>query len=184
MPSSVRRWFGAATIAVVMGVATTANTNGQGTDIIYACFKAQSGQVRFVSAASECLSSETLIALNQTGVQGPQGAEGPPGPADLLPAVGVFTPMQLVQGAILTCTSTSTTETTATCLGLKLNGMDVRDGPGPANRICDTVTGAAALSGTGQFVAAQPYFTWTGTAWTLLEVDGSPVVMGNLICFR
>ena len=80
MTRSVRGWIGAATAAGLVAAALPAITSAKESDTIYACVKTQSGQVRFVSAASECLASETAIPLNQTGAEGPQGAEGPEGP--------------------------------------------------------------------------------------------------------
>ena len=68
MTRSAKGWIGAATAAVLVAVALPANTSAEGSDIIYACFKAPNGQVRFVSEPSQCLPSETVIPLNQTGV--------------------------------------------------------------------------------------------------------------------
>jgi hypothetical protein len=86
-----------------------------------------------------------------------------------------------VQGAILTCTSTSTTATSATCSGLKLNGLDVRLAVGEANAVCNVVTGAGFISASGSGAAAVPYFIWTGTAWALSTAAG-PAPMQNLNC--
>ena len=80
MTRSVKRWIGAATAAVFVAAALPAITSAEESDTIYACVKTQGGQVRFVSAASECLVSETAVPLNQAGAEGPQGAEGPEGP--------------------------------------------------------------------------------------------------------
>lgn len=198
MTRSVRRLIGAATAAVFAAAALPAITTAQGSDIIYACFKTQSGQVRFVSAPSACLASETAIPLNQTGVQGPQGAEGPegpqgppgpPGPADLLPPVGEFTPMQLVQGAILTCTSTiPIVGFVVTCDNPKLNGMDIggmniSDNISLTNRLCATITGERGHSfSQPNAPTTNPKFSWTGTAWALSSALADPLI--RLSCFR
>jgi len=79
MTSSVRRWIGAATAAIIVAVALAAITVAQGSGIINACFKLQNGQLRLVSAAGQCLPSEQAISWNQEGVQGPQGPQGPQG---------------------------------------------------------------------------------------------------------
>jgi len=186
MPSSVRRWIGAATAAVLVTVALPAITAAQGSDVINACAKAQTGQVRFVSAPSACLPSETPILLNQTGVQGPQGIEGlvgpvgPPGPADL-PPVGAFTPMQLVQGAILTCSSTSASASSATCSGAKLNGLDVGLSFASGNRICATVTGGGVSGMAFGTTGFDLGFFWNGTNWTVTS-GANPV--GSFDCTK
>lgn len=79
MTSSVRRWIGAATAAIVVAVALAAITVAQGSGVINACFKIQNGQLRLVNAAGQCLPSEQAISWNQEGVQGPQGPQGPQG---------------------------------------------------------------------------------------------------------
>ena len=114
-----------------------------------------------------------------TGATGPTGPTGPRGPADL-PPVDAFTPTQLVQGAVLTCTTTNTTATLTTCAGLKLNGLDVRLAVSDANRVCNTVTAAGFSSGTGTGNAANPHFIWTGTQWALSSATDAP--MSTLNC--
>jgi len=44
--------------------------------IIYGCYKQQNGQLRIVSASSQCLPSESPISWNIVGPQGPQGPTG------------------------------------------------------------------------------------------------------------
>ncbi len=46
---------------------------------IHACVNSQ-GNVRIVSAASECRNNETAITWSETGAVGPQGPQGEPGP--------------------------------------------------------------------------------------------------------
>jgi hypothetical protein len=113
------------------------------------------------------------------GPTGPRGATGPQGPADL-PPVDAFTPTQLVRSAILTCATTNNTPTNAICVGLKLNGLDVRLAVAEAGRICNTVTGAGFTSASGSGPAGNPHFIWTGTAWTLSSGVDAP--MNNLNC--
>jgi hypothetical protein len=79
MTSSVRRWIGAASVALIVAVALAAITVAQGSGVINACFKAQNGQLRLVSAAGQCLPSEQAISWNQEGVPGAQGPQGPQG---------------------------------------------------------------------------------------------------------
>jgi hypothetical protein len=79
MTSSVGRWIGAATAAIIVAVALAAITVAQGSGVINACFKVQNGQLRLVSAAGQCLPSEQAISWNQQGVQGEQGPQGPQG---------------------------------------------------------------------------------------------------------
>ena len=79
MTSSVNRWIGAASAAIIVAVALAAITVAQGSGVINACFKAQNGQLRLVSGAGQCLPSEQPISWNQVGEQGPQGPQGPQG---------------------------------------------------------------------------------------------------------
>jgi len=118
-------------------------------------------------------------AAGPKGATGPRGATGPQGPADL-PPVDAFTPTQLVRSAVLTCATTSKTASTASCGGLKLNGLDVRLDFPEGNRICNTVTGANLDTASGAGAASTPHFFWTGTAWALTSGSESP--MNNLTC--
>ena len=246
MRISFRLWIGAAIAACLIAVAFTASTSAQSGTIV-ACYKSQNGQLRLVSAASQCLPSETVITWNQagttgatgatgpTGPQGPagatgatgpagpagaagatgaqgatgatgatgptgadgpeghvgpqgppgadgaDGATGPTGPAGVaeLPPVGAFTPTQLVQSAILTCTSESTAGSITTCNGLKLNGVDVRIAVAEAQRICNTVTGLGFSSASGGGTASTPHFIWNGTNWALSSAADPPMNVLN-----
>jgi hypothetical protein len=183
MTSSVRRWIGAASVAVLAAAALPVITSAEGGDTVYACFKSSNGQLRVVKAVSECLSSETPMTWNLTGAeglqgpqgpqgsqgaegpqgpQGSQGAEGPAGPADLVPPVGSFTGMQLVQGAILQCGLAVGT----TCgQGIIVNGQYVIATPETAERICNTVTGVATPAIVVPSGNQVPGFRWTGGTW-------------------
>jgi collagen triple helix repeat protein len=117
-----------------------------------------------------------------TGTNGTPGAKGATGPPGLsgLPPVSSFTPTQIVEAAILTCTSTSTSAGIATCLGLKLNGIDVRLAVPEANRVCNSVTGLGFSSASGSGSAANPHFIWNGTNWELSSAAAPP--MTNINC--
>jgi len=78
-----------------------------------------------------------------------------------------FTPTQIVEAAILTCTSTSATATTTTCDGPKLNGLDIRFGIAEANAICHVVTGGGFNFVFSNSPPAVPYFIWNGSSWAL-----------------
>jgi hypothetical protein len=111
------------------------------------------------------------------GTTGAKGATGAQGPSDLTPAVGSFTPTQLVQGAILTCPSPSG----KSCSGQpELNGLDIAFGIAEANRICNTVTGNGYHHLTGTGIATTPHFIWTGTSWALSSGPVVPIV--NITC--
>ena len=109
----------------------------------------------------------------------PAGPPGPPGPSLDLPPVGFFTATQIVKGAILTCTGTSSTATTASCSGMKLNGLDVRLGAPEATAICNAVTGLGFQSGNGVGTSA-PDFLWNGSHWAISSTTASP--LQNLTC--
>jgi hypothetical protein len=115
-------------------------------------------------------------ASGASGASGPSGATGPQGPSDLTPAVGSFTPTQLVQGAVLTCATFTSTQ----CTGMKLNGLDVRLDIPEANRICNTVRGTNFNNGVGTGVTSGPHFFWNGTNWTLTSSVETP--MNTLNC--
>jgi hypothetical protein len=99
-----------------------------------------------------------------------------------LPPVNRFTPTQIIHGAILTCTSTSTTATSVGCQGMKLNGMDIRLDFPEAQTICGAVTGpGGGLVGSGPGTASVPYFIWNGSNWALASATVAP--MQDLTCF-
>jgi hypothetical protein len=146
-------------VAIAGGVTYALADIGSG-GVINGCYKSQNGQLRLIDPATDsCLPNETAISWGQTGPQGPPGPSG-------LPPVDRFTPTQIVSAAILTCASTSATATSTTCLGLKLNGLDVRALPGEGDAICNVVTGAGEASGGGG-PADVPYFIWNGSTWVL-----------------
>jgi Collagen triple helix repeat (20 copies) len=118
-----------------------------------------------------------------TGPQGPQGPKGdtgptgPQGPQGLsgLPPVGHFTPTQIVNGAILTCASTSEPAgaINTNCNGPKLNGMDIRFGNAEGLAICTVVGAPVFISNTGLTPASIPYFIWNGSNWALSSASGA-----------
>ncbi|MFJ5546247.1 hypothetical protein [Streptomyces sp. NPDC093225] len=90
-------------------------------------------------------------------------------------------PTQIVGGAILTCASTSTTATSATCGGPKLDTLDIRLAVSEASAICAVVTrnNFNTASGSG---SASPLAIWNGTTWELSSVADTP--MTNIVCNR
>ena len=122
--------------------------------------------------------------MGPQGPAGPQGATGPQGPAGLggLPPLGRFTPTQIVRGAILTCASSSGLPFEfSSCVGPKLNGMDIRSGVGEAATICDAVTGPPVSSTPIALGEANlPFFIWNGSNWAL-HADRTPL-MTEVVC--
>ncbi len=87
------------------------------TGVLTACIKKVNGQLRIVSAASQCLPSETAISWNIVGPQGPAGPAGPQGPSGVVATgiisgpVGTITGGSAVwvfAGPTLTATTTAT----------------------------------------------------------------------------
>jgi hypothetical protein len=117
-----------------------------------------------------------------TGNTGATGARGPTGPQGLsgLPPVNRFTPTQIIDGAILTCTSASGDANSTTCSGPELNGMDIAFAIPAWREICDVVTGAfrsgSILNGAG--AATAPYFIWNGSSWALSSTAGASRTIG------
>jgi len=168
---------GGAVFGVVTAVqAAIPDSNG----VIHGCYLKVSGPLRVVDG-SACKSSELALNWNQTGQAGPTGPTGAAGPADITPPLGGFTPTQLVQGAILTCTSASTGAVGTTCFGPKLNGLDIGVGGNAEVRICATVTGNSPGGAGGSGAAGNPHFIWTGTTWALSSVAALTLV--DLSCF-
>ncbi len=106
-------------IAVMFGSMATAEAKkkvpppvpppAQGDNIINACMKSVNGQLRIVSAASQCLPSETAISWNAVGPQGPAGPQGPQGPQGPSGAVATAT----ISGAVAPVTANATVWTFA-----------------------------------------------------------------------
>lgn len=130
----------------------------------------------------------------QVGPQGPAGPAGPVGPQLQLAPVDVFTPVQLVKGAVLTCTSTAADATSITCNGPLLNGRQIGQTVHPSetdlakrfpegSELCRVVTGEP-LGGVTSFNAEQPpYFILNGADWTLVT-SGALGPIDELICNR
>jgi hypothetical protein len=118
------------------------------------------------------------------GIQGETGDAGPQGDAGANaaePVFGQFLASQIVKGAVLTCATFSSTATTVTCNGMKLNGLDVRLGPTEANVVCNAATGRGYNSASGMGVVPQG-LSWTAGAWTFSPSSMSP--MNNVTCNR
>ncbi len=116
-----------------------------------------------------------------TGSRGPTGNTGPQGLSGL-PPVKRFTPTQIIEGAILSCASSSGAGTSTTCAGPMLNGMQIEVGIGELITICNAVGGAltgAVISGVT--AATVPYFVWNGSNWALSSSVG-PIGATNISC--
>jgi hypothetical protein len=115
-----------------------------------------------------------------TGSRGPTGTTGPQGLSGL-PPVKRFTPTQIIEGAILSCASSSGTATSTTCVGPMLNGMQIEVGFAELITICDAVGGISAGGMSGTSTATLPYFIWNGSSWALSSSVG-PIAATNLFC--
>ncbi len=111
------------------------------------------------------------------GDQGPVGDQGPSG----IEAVGRFTPTQIVEGGVLTCTASSGDLIFTNCEGLKLNGLPINAGEA-ASAICETVTGWTPAGQSGKPPdLSQPAFSWNGYRWVLSEPIGELTGLGCLV---
>ena len=72
--------IGGGTLFLAGVAASTAIANGSGTTLT-ACVKSNNGQMRLVSAASQCVPSEYSVQWNSEGTPGPAGPAGPAGPS-------------------------------------------------------------------------------------------------------
>jgi hypothetical protein len=204
----------AVALVAIAGAVTYAVAGSGGSGVINGCYKTQNGQLRVIDPSTDrCLPSETAISWNQTGPtgsrgatgargptgpKGPTGARGPTGatgsrgptgatgPEGLsgLPPVGIFTPTQIVHGAIVTCASTGANTTTATCQGIKLNGLSINGIPNfvaNGNAVCHAATGGNWAVVVFDPVAPGPQFTWNGSNWTIAPASAQP--MRDLSCF-
>jgi hypothetical protein len=112
--------------------------------------------------------------MGPAGPMGPKrdtGATGPQGPPGLsgLPPANRFTPTQIINGAILTCTSTTGTAGATSCGEPELNGMDIAFAVAAWFTLCAAVNGDIRVGSTliGSGAAAVPYFIWSGSNWAL-----------------
>ena len=60
-------------------IVLTLHISAQGNSVIFACYKNNTGALRWVSSSNQCAPQETEISWNVVGPQGPQGVQGPPG---------------------------------------------------------------------------------------------------------
>jgi hypothetical protein len=170
------------TAVLVGGVAIATSPS----ETITACVTERTGAMRYISDG-ECRPNEMKIDWNRQGPPGADGAQGPAGTNGLEP-IGRFTPMQLVAGAVVTCTSTSVTQDLerAICEGMKLNGLDVHfdsatEGAPSVTKICSVVTGAGVGPAPNPDLTSE-YFRWDGAKWVL--GTSSVIRADNLTCFR
>jgi hypothetical protein len=63
--------------AIALGAA---GVQGQGNNTIYACYQKNDGQLRRVNGPGDCKPSEIPLNWTVTGIQGPKGDKGDPGP--------------------------------------------------------------------------------------------------------
>lgn len=96
--------------------------------------------------------------------------------------LGQFVPTQVIDGAIVTCTTFSLNTLYAVCDGLKLDGLDVALGTASANAICAAVTGKSAGAFQQGSASTNPYFSWDGTNWVLNS--GTTNSISGLFCTR
>lgn len=92
--------------------------------------------------------------------------------------------MQIVEGAIVTCTATPTSAGLTGCQGIKLNGLSINGVPGfdaNGNAVCNVITGGHWAAIFFDPVTAGPQFTWNGTNWTLASAAAQPIT--DLYCF-
>ena len=200
---------------VAAGVAYATGAIPGSDGVIHGCYDS-GGNVKVVAAT--CPRGYTPLPWNQTGpsgaqgpagptgAAGPRGAAGPVGPAGAtgpagpkgdqgdpglsgLPAVGQFTPSQIVNGGILTCESvTPPGEGTdqAYCDGPMLNGMPIRgsDDSTETVAICRAITGNGDLDLWGGASSSSPVvFFWNGSNWALTPSDDQGAI-GFLYCHQ
>ncbi len=87
-----------------------------------------------------------------------------------------------MKGTLLTCTSTSSTTATTSCVGLKVDGLDAGLASAEANAICNAMTGASYNNAGGNGSTTAPYMTYA-TGW-VVATTGSTAPMQNLTCNR
>jgi hypothetical protein len=112
------------------------------------------------------------------GAPGSQGPQGPQGPPLQLPAVGRFTPTQIIKSAILTCGGMYNDAYNTVCNTLMLNGMDVYLDFPSITAICNAVTGKGWVS-TASGTIALPAFIWNGSNWVLSSTGGTKLTSLN-----
>ena len=137
--------------------------------------------------------ADSIICNGATGAQGPQGeqgiqgiqgeagAQGDAGAPAPEPVLGQFMPSQIVKGAVVSCASVGTQATTATCTGMKVNGVDARLAPVEANVICGAITGKGYVTANG-LGSTSSFVSWSSSSWTL--GTGTTAPMQNLTCQR
>jgi hypothetical protein len=83
-PTSARRsrrhWLGSTVVVVAAFSAGGIALAHHDANTIHACAKQQTGSLRMVESADDCLSSENAVEWNVQGPQGPIGPQGPVGP--------------------------------------------------------------------------------------------------------
>jgi len=81
MPTSVRRWWTASTIALgFAGILLLTAPLGAADDALTACINPGNGGMRLVAATEPCHKNETRVSWSVAGPAGPAGPTGPTGP--------------------------------------------------------------------------------------------------------
>ena len=119
-------------LAVMFGSMSTAEAKkklpppvpppAQGENIITACMKTVNGQLRIVSAATQCLPSETAISWNAVGPQGPSGPQGPQGPSGAVATLTVSGAVAPVAGNATAWTFAGPTVSVTTTATQRITG--------------------------------------------------------------
>ncbi len=147
----------------------------------------QQGPTGAIGATGPAGPAGATGATGATGPAGPQGATGPQGPAgppglSNLPTVGQFTPTQLVDGAVLTCSAVNTlSDAPTTCSNPLLNGEPIAETDISDREICEVVAGRTFKFSIGK-VSTDTGFAWAAGAWVLAQPLPGGFAMTALGC--
>ncbi len=97
------------------------------------------------------------------GPQGPQGPQGPTGPSGITPPPGVFTPTQIVEGAVVTCSTV--TLNGRRCNEPRVNGLFVTSSES-AGVICNATTGTDQTV-SGVAATADDAYEYVTSSWSI-----------------
>lgn len=116
------------------------------------------------------------------GPAGPAGPKGDPGaPA---PRLHRFFLTQVVDGLVLTCSSTGFGIESFSCDSPKLNGENIRGTDANANEICNAVNLTIYRGYSSLAQSAGIYFDWTGTTWTTVTLPAANAPGGPISTLR
>lgn len=113
------------------------------------------------------------------GPQGVQGASGPQGASGISPPPGRFTSTQIIEGAILACSSV--TAGGLTCEDPTLNGISLvyNDSFRTGFFVCSRTVPESTTFFTGGGTFNSSGYNWTGTTWQIAEGTS---IAGYLAC--